>query len=416
MDTPSIYQQKYQRLFPELTERARRLLAAADARILGYGGISVIHRASGLSRGTIHTGLKELDEEPLTDGRIRHAGGGRKSLVAHDSTLLGDLTSLVDPATRGDPMSPLRWVSKSSRHIAKALRDAGHQLSHMAVRTLLKQLHYTPQSNVKSKEDYGTMLTRGQRDKQFGYINDTAVSYMAAGDPVISVDTKKKEIIGEYKNPGKEWLPKGKARQVNSHDFGDRDDNGKVKKAAPYGVYDRAANIGYVTVGITHDTAEFAVQGIRNWWRELGQQRYPKARRLLITPDAGGSNGYRVRLWKQALQEFADESGLTLTVCHFPRGTSKWNKIEHRLFSAITDNWKGTPLMSYQMVVDLVAATTTTTGLKVYASLDTAHYETKKKVSDEAMRAIDLRPHELNPKLNYTIGPRKDCGKHSLVV
>jgi YD repeat-containing protein len=401
MDLQHQYQQKYERIFPELSERTKRLVVAADARIIGYGGISLLHRASGLARSTIGQGLNDLDAVPLV-GRVRQTGGGRKPLTVTDPTLARDLTSLVDPHTRGDPMSPLRWVSKSSRHLASALRDQGHPISHTNVRGLLTRMDYTLQSNVKSKE----AMVYKDRDAQFETINDTAKEFLESGDPVISVDTKKKELIGEYKMPGKEWLPKGKPRIVNSHDFGDKDEHKRVMKAAPYGVYDVAGNDGYVTVGITHDTAEFAVQGIRNWWNHVGKQRYPQATRLLITPDAGGSNGYRVRLWKLALQAFADESGLAITVRHFPSGTSKWNKIEHRLFSFITKNWQGTPLTSYQIVVDLIAATTTTQGLKVYAELDEREYETKKTVSDEQMASLNLTTLEFHPELNYTIMPR----------
>jgi hypothetical protein len=401
MDTQTKYQRKYARLFPELNERARRLLGAADAQLIGYGGISLVHRASGLARSTIQQGIKDLCNTPLT-GRIRHPGGGRKKLISRDTTLKADLVTLVDPHTRGDPMSPLRWVSKSSRHLAGALQDQGHSISHTTIRRLLRAMDYTLQSNVKSKEP----MTLPDRDQQFETINNTARDFLSSGDPVISVDTKKKELIGEYKIPGKEWLPKGTPREVNSHDFGDKDEHKRVMRAAPYGVYDIAGNDGYVTVGITHDTAEFAVQGIRNWWNNLGEQRYPEAKRLLITPDAGGSNGYRVKLWKVALQQFADESNLTITVRHFPSGTSKWNKIEHRLFSFITKNWQGTPLTSYQLVVDLIAATTTTKGLKVYAELDEREYATKKVVSDADMATLNLTTHEFHPELNYTITPR----------
>jgi Rhodopirellula transposase DDE domain len=396
------YKHKYQHLFPNLNERARRLTAAADAQLLGHGGVSLVHRASGLARSTIQQGFRDLADEPLV-GRIRRPGGGRKSLIVTDQTLQDDLTKLVDPHTRGDPMSPLRWVSKSTRHLASALRSQGHAIGHVSIQTFLKALDYTLQSNVKSKE----AVTYKDRDKQFETINETAKDFLAAGDPVISVDTKKKELIGEYKNPGKEWLPQGKPREVNSHDFGDKDEHKRVMKAAPYGVYDVAGNDGYVTVGITHDTAEFAVQGIRNWWNNLGKQRYPNTTRLLITPDAGGSNGYRVRLWKVALQQFADESGLTITVRHFPSGTSKWNKIEHRLFSFITKNWQGVPLTSYQLVVDLIAATRTTKGLKVYAQLDETEYETKKAVTDEQMAALNITTLDFHPELNYTIAPRE---------
>lgn len=398
----TVYQQKYQRLLPKLDERARRLAVAADVEALGYGGLGFIECVSGISRKTISRGVRELHEaNTLPAGRIRHAGGGRKPVTRHDASLKDDLATLVDPYTRGDPMKPLRYVSKSSRKLAEALRKQRHQVSHMTVRNLLQNMDYTLQSNVKSKE----AMTFKDRDQQFETINDTATDFLLASDPVISVDTKKKELIGEYANPGKEWLPKGKPRRVNSHDFGDKDEHKRVMKAAPYGVYDVKGNDGYVTVGITHDTSEFAVQGIRNWWNNLGKRRYPVSKRLLITPDAGGSNGYRVKLWKVALQQFADETGLTITVRHFPRGTSKWNKIEHRLFSFITKNWQGIPLTSYQLVVDLIASTTTTKGLKVYAELDEQEYKIKKEVSKEQMAALNMTTLDFHPELNYTITP-----------
>lgn len=394
---------------PKLDERSARLTVGADAEALGYGGLSFIERVSGISRKTISRGVHELHKaNTLPAGRIRCGGGGRKPLTHTDTTLKNDLAALADPYTRGDPMSPLRWVSRSSRKLAGTLHEQGHQVSHTAVRNLLRSMDYTLQSNVKSKE----VVTFKDRDQQFMTINDTAKDFLAGGDPVISVDTKKKELIGEYAHPGKEWLPKGKPRRVNSHDFGDKDEHMRVMKAAPYGVYDIKGNDGYVTVGITHDTAEFAVQGIRNWWNKLGEQRYPQAKRLLITPDAGGSNGYRVRLWKVALQQLADETRLAITVRHFPRGTSKWNKIEHRLFSFITKSWQGIPLTSYQMVVDLIAATTTTKGLKVYAELDDHEYETQKEVSKEQMVGLNLTTLDFHPELNYTITPHD----HPLVV
>jgi len=396
------YQQKYNRLLGKLDERAIRLAVAADADALGYGGVSFIARASGIDRKTISRGLRDLREtNTLPAGRIRRSGGGRKPLAGTDCSLATDLEQLAGPYTRGDPMSPLRWVSRSSRKLAAALNAQGHHVSHTAVRKLLKSMDYTLQSNVKSKE----VVAYKDRDEQFQTINNTAAAFLAAGDPVISVDTKKKELIGEYANPGKAWLPKGKPRRVNSHDFGDKDEHKRVMRAAPYGVYDINGNDGYVTVGITHDTAEFAVQGIRNWWNQLGKQRYPGAKRLLITPDAGGSNGYRVRLWKVELQKLANETGLSIAVRHFPRGTSKWNKIEHRLFCFITKNWRGIPLTSYQLVVDLIANTTTSAGLRVYAELDEQAYETKKEVSKEQLAEVNLTTLDFHPELNYTIAP-----------
>lgn len=402
-NTLETYQAKYDQLLPQLSERARRLAVAADARLLGHGGITFLHRTSGLSRPTIRKGIRELDEPPLPSGRIRQPGGGRNSLISFDPTLIADLEALIEPYTKGDPMSPLQWVSTSSRKLAKGLRNQGHVLSHVSVWKLLERQEYTLQKNVKTKEDMAKGI---DRNAQFEYINDYAKDYLAAGEPVISVDTKKKELIGEYASPGREWRKKSAPRLVKAHDFGDKDSSGRRMKVNPYGVYDVGDNDGYVTVGITHDTSEFAVQGIRNWWNNLGKQRYPKVQRLLITPDAGGSNGYRVRLWKYELQRFADESGLTLQVCHFPRGTSKWNKIEHRLFSFITDNWQGKPLTSYQMVIDLIAATTTTKGLKVYAELDDHEYQTKRTVSDEDMGSLNVTPDALHPELNYMIRPR----------
>lgn len=393
------YEQKYDELFPQLHERGRRLIAASDAKLLGHGGIEIVHKTSGLSRTTIASGINELTHgDVLPPHLCRKKGAGRKKSTDKDKTLFNDLLELVTPTTAGDPMSPLLWTAKSTRHISSTLNAEYHVVSHMTVSTLLKEAGYSLQSNVKSKE--GTMKYE-DRDHQFSYINEQAKVYLTSGDPVISVDTKKKELIGNYKNQGREWSLKGTPLEVNMHDFPDPD----MGKAIPYGVYDIAQNNGYVTVGITHDTAEFAVSSIKNWWNHLGRKRYPRSRKLLITPDAGGSNGYRVRLWKKEIQKFADNTGLEVTVCHFPRGTSKWNKIEHKLFSFISCNWRGRPLTSYEVIVNLIAATTTQTGLKVYALLDSKKYRLKKEVSDRMMKQININPHEWHGDLNYTIKP-----------
>lgn len=400
MSVISAYQKKYSDLFPQLHERGKRLVAASDARFLGHGGIELIHHASGLSRTTIASGMKELTRgDTLPAQWSRRNGGGRHKTTKDDTTVHDDLLALVAPVTRGDPMSPLLWTAKSTRHLAHALREKQHVISHTTVGMLLKESGYSLQSNVKSREG----MKYEDRDAQFSYINEQAKVYIQAGNPVISVDTKKKELVGNYKNAGQEWLPKGAPIEVNMHDFPDKE----LGKAIPYGVYDLQQDNGYVTVGITHDTAEFAVQAIRNWWNHLGKKRYKGKKQLLITADAGGSNGYRVKLWKKTLQEFADESELEITVCHFPRGASKWNRIEHKLFSFITKNWRGRPLTSYEIIVSLIAATTTQTGLKVYALLDKKQYRLKKEVTDTMMKQIDLYPHSFHGELNYTIRPRR---------
>jgi transposase len=363
MEIDLVLQHQVDSLFPHLTERQRRLAAAADARALGYGGISRVARVTGLSRMTIHRGLAELDEEELPPERSRRPGGGRKKLADQDPTLVKDLQALVDPSSRGDPMSPLRWTCKSTRQLAKALAAKGHVVGYCSVAELLKDLGYSLQANSKTLEEGSD---HPDRDRQFGYINRQVRRYMRRGLPVISVDTKKKELIGRYHNKGREFQPKGKPERVKVHDFIDRD----LGKAIPYGVYDVARNVGWVNVGCDHDTAAFAVASIRRWWRNMGQRVYPRADELLICADSGGSNGYRTRLWKVELQRFADETGLEVTVCHLPPGTSKWNKIEHRLFSYISMNWRGKPLISHEVVVNLIAATTTTKGLKVKARLE----------------------------------------------
>jgi transposase len=387
-------------LFPLLTERQRRLAAAADARALGYGGISRVARATGMSRVTIHQGLAELDRGELPPERSRRAGGGRKKLAERAPSALKHLQALVDPSSRGDPMSPLRWTCKSTRQLARALTGQGYPVSHSTVAEMLRDLGYSLQANSKTLEEGSA---HPDRDEQFGYINRQVRRSMQRGLPVISVDTKKKELIGRYSNKGRELQPKGQPEKVKVHDFIDRD----LGKAIPYGVYDVARNAGWVNVGCDHDTAAFAVASIRRWWKGMGRRVYPKAGKLLICADSGGSNGYRTRLWKVELQRFADDTGLEVTVCHLPPGTSKWNKIEHRLFSYISMNWRGKPLVSHEVVVNLIAATTTTKGLKVKAQLDPNLYPTKVEVSKEDMRRVNLLPHDFHGEWNYTIGRSK---------
>lgn len=412
METQDMYREKYKQLFPELNERSRRLVAAADAQFLGHGGIEIVHKASGLSRGTISQGMKELAEGThLPEGRSRRAGGGRKKCIDTDGGLWPALDQLVSPVTRGDPQSPLRWTTKSTRKLALELNNKGHQVSHSTVGSLLKSNDYSLQGNRKGKEG----SAHPDRDAQFQYIQDSCRTFLELGDPVISVDAKKKELVGHYKNGGQEWEKKGEPVLAEVHDFPDRkqwQQKSKERetlytgKALPYGIYDLKDNTGYVNVGINHDTGEFAVASIRRWWNHLGQQRYSDRKRLLITADGGGSNGYRLRLWKKELQEFSDETGLEITVCHFPPGTSKWNKIEHRLFSFISINWRAKPLTSYQVIVNLIANTTTETGLKVYAALDENIYELRKKISDGIMASLNIQKHEFHGEWNYTIYPR----------
>lgn len=393
-----MYKQKYTRLLPELPERSRRLVVAADAKARGRGGISFVHRASGISRVTITKGMQELDARTsLPPERNRKPGAGRKPITVTDPTVTPDLLALVKESP-GDPESPLQWTNKSVRTLGKELKKNDHDVSHTKVRQLLIQNHYRLQGDKKSRE--GT--DRPDRDAQFRHISTTVQTYLAAHDPVISVDAKKKEAVGNYKNNGKVWLPKGKPIEVNMHDFPDK----KLGKATPYGIYDLAHDQGYVNVGITHDTSEFAVASVRRWWDYLGKERYPQSRRLLITADSGGSNGYRLRLWKKELQRLADETKLEISVCHFPPGTSKWNKIEHRLFSFVSINWKGRPLTSYAVIVNLIASTKTAAGLKVYAALDDRTYRLKQKVSDREMKALRIEPDKFHGEWNYTIKPR----------
>jgi hypothetical protein len=395
-------QRKYQALLPEMDERRRRQWAAAEARELGWGGVSLVARATGLSRPTITAGLRELDQpipqRAAQSARVRQPGGGRRPLTETDSGLLAALESLLEPVTRGDPESPLRWTCKSTRRLAQELTRKDHRVGPRTVATLLHEAGYSLQANRKTREG----LAHPDRNAQFEYINAGVARSLMRDQPAISVDTKKKELVGDFKNGGREWRPQGEPEEVRVHDFLDK----TLGKAIPYGVYDMVNNQGWVSVGIDHDTAQFATNSIRRWWHEMGRARFPKAKELLITADGGGSNGHRTRLWKVSLQALADDLGLTLNVCHFPPGTSKWNKIEHRLFSFITQNWRGKPLVSHQAIVSLIANTTTSTGLIVKAALDTNRYDTEIKVSDEEIAGLRIERHEFHGEWNYTISPR----------
>ena len=394
--------EQYRLIRGALDERGRREWAASEAMALGYGGIALVHRASGIVPSTIGKGIKELRErqdgetEPEERRRVRRPGGGRPSKTSEDPQLLGALESLVEPCTRGDPESALRWTCKSLRALAEELARLGHAVSYRTVGRLLKGLDYSLQANRKTLE--GTQ--HADRNAQFEYINRQSKKRIKANNPAISVDTKKKELVGEYKNGGREYRPKGRPEQVDVHDF-----KGELGRVSPYGVYDMKDNSGWVSVGVSADTSEFAVESNRRWWNSAGYERYSQASELFITADCGGSNGYRTRLWKLELQRLADELGIPITVCHFPPGTSKWNKIEHRLFSFITINWRGKPLRTYQTVVKLIAATTTKTGLEVQCELDPSGYEKGRKVSDDEMQTIKLRPHRFHGEWNYTIDP-----------
>ena len=392
---------RYVAVDPVLDERARRRFAAAEALAAGRGGVTAVARVTGMARSTIDRGLAELRGETLTavaPDRIRREGGGRKALVVTDPTLLSDLKYLVEPTTRGDPMAPLLWTAKSLRRLAAGLRGLGHRICHNVVADLLRDMGYSLQANRKTRE--GT--NHPDRDAQFGYINDQVKQALAASEPAISVDTKKKELVGDFKNGGREYRPKGEPEPVRVHDF----IIPELGRAAPYGVYDIADNAGWVSVGIDHDTASFAVNAIRRWWQAMGRARYPHATRLVVTADCGGSNGVRLRLWKRELQTLANELGISITVCHLPPGTSKWNKIEHRLFSFITQNWRGRPLVSYQTIVQLISATTTDTGLKVQCEIDPNTYPAGVKVTDAEMDAINIHRHEFHGDWNYTISPQ----------
>jgi len=400
MTTEATIRRKFRALASCLDENARRIWAATEASALGYGGSSLVARATGISRRAIAVGLREIEEgDILPEGRVRRPGGGRKSAVHHQPDLPEQLEGLVEPLTRGDPMSPLRWTCKSTRRISRELAKLGYSASSRVVRILLHEMGYSLQGNRKTVEG----KQHPDRNAQFEHINTRVTAEMRATQPVISVDTKKKELVGNYANRGAKWLKKGSAIKVNGHDFPNPD----VPRAHPYGVYDLARNRGFVNVGTDHDTATFAVASIRKWWLAQGRRAYPKARRLLITADAGGSNGSRLRMWKWELQRLADELRLPISVCHFPPGTSKWNKVEHRLFSFISSNWRGEPLADYATVVNLIAKTTTTKGLKVSCRLDRRRYPTGRKVSDEEWARINLHRDGFHGDWNYTIRPRR---------
>ena len=391
---------KYRSLASELNERARRIWAATEAREIGRGGIALVARATKISYSTIVRGLHELESGgSASPGRVRRPGGGRKSSVVKDPTLLSDLDAVVEPTASGDPQSPLRWTSKSVRMLATHLKAGGHVVSHQLVSELRADAGFSLQGNRKTRE--GT--DHPDRDAQFRYINRLVREFQGDGQPVISVDTKKKELVGDFKNAGKQWRPKQTPDLVRVHDFIIPEQG----KAIPYGVYDLTRNAGWVSVGIDHDTASFAARTILRWWRKMGQPVYPRARRLLVTADAGGSNGPRVRLWKWEIQQLADQTGMTVTVCHFPPGTSKWNKIEHRLFSYISTNWRGQPLISLAVIVSLIASTRTTTGLRVRAELDKRRYPDGRGVPDELMSTIRLEPRRFHGIWNYTIRPHR---------
>lgn len=401
MDIESAVKERYQNLEWALDERLRRLFAASEAKAIGHGGIALVWKATGVARGSIQQGLKELAERPegMESGsrRIRRVGAGRKATVTDDAALLAALESLVEPVTRGDPESPLRWTCKSLRQLATELGEQGHSVSHTSVGGLLKQLGYSLQGNRKTLEG----ADHPDRNAQFEYINARVEKALSQGQPVISVDTKKKELVGQFKNGGKEWRPEGDPEKVNVYDFVDK----KLGRANPYGVYDLANNTGWVSVGTDHDTASFAVATIRRWWLAMGAPLYPDVKELLITADGGGSNGSRVRLWKLELQQLSDELGIPIRVSHFPPGTSKWNKIEHRLFSHISMNWRGQPLVSHEVIVNLIAATTTRKGLQVRAELDSKPYPKGIKVTDEEFAAIRIVRDEFHGEWNYTILP-----------
>jgi hypothetical protein len=396
---PAALRRKFASVWPLLDERARRLMAASEAIALAYGGVSAVHRACGLSRKAIAGGIREIRGRVLLEpGRIRRRGAGRKRLTVRDPRLLAALDRLVEPGTRGDPESPLRWICKSTRVLAKELTKRRHPISHVKVAQLLHDQDFSLQGTRKTEEG----SEHPDRDLQFRHINATVKSALKAGNPVISVDTKKKELVGDYANSGRQWRRTGAAARVNVHDF----PGPEVPRAYPYGIYDLGRNAGFVNVGTDHDTAAFAAASIRGWWRAEGRRLYPTARQIVITADSGGSNGSRLRLWKWELQRFADDSNLTLSVCHFPPGTSKWNKVEHRLFSFISSNWRGEPLSDYETIVKLIARTTTATGLKVVCRLDRRKYAIGRQVSDADMETVRLERNRFHGDWNYMIRPR----------
>lgn len=404
-----IIAKKFSQISPYLNEKALRIWAAIEALSIGRGGITFVSKATGIARSTIHIGISELERTNDNDEesgkvitkceRIRRVGGGRKTIVENDSTLKKDLELLVESATRGDPESPLKWTSKSTYKLADELNVMGHKVSQRTVYTLLESMEYSMQSNRKIKEG----LDNPDRDAQFHYISEKVKQFQSRNQPVISVDTKKKELIGEFKNNGQEWRKKGDPIPTNVHDFPDKE----LGKVAPYGIYDLTQNKGWVSVGISHDTAEFAVSSIRSWWKEMGQEAYPNATELLITADGGGSNGSRVGLWKKELRKLSDELGLEINVCHFPPGTSKWNKIEHKMFCHITKNWRGRPLISYETVVNLIANTTTKTGLSIKAKLDTKQYEKGMKVTKIELENLGIIKDDFHGEWNYKMTPCK---------
>lgn len=392
-------QEKFKRINPYLNEQSRRLWCANEALSIGWGGIKAVSIATGVARNTIVSGIKEIKGKKEVSNNIRRKGGGRKKTTDKDETLKKDLESLLEPYTRGDPETPLKWTCKSTRNLSEELRKKNHNASHNLVSRLLKDMGYSLQSNKKTLEG----ASNPDRNKQFHYINNKTKEFQRKNEPVISVDTKKKENIGNFKNNGREYYKKGKAPEVNSHDFPDKN-KGKV---APYGIYDVSKNDGYVNVGISNDTAEFAVNSIRNWWYKMGKAAYSDAKKLYITADCGGSNGYRIRLWKVELQKFADELEIELHVSHFPPGTSKWNKIEHRMFSFITKNWRGKPLIERATVVNLIGNTTTREGLKIKAMLDENIYEKGIKISDKELSIVNIYKYKFHGEWNYKISPLK---------
>jgi hypothetical protein len=399
IETEIILQRKFSNVWSLLDERSRRIMAANEAKSLGYGGISRIGRACGLSRKAIAKGVREIEKGDVFKGRIRREGAGRKHITIHDPMLLDSLENLIEPETRGDPESPLRWVCKSTRTLAAQLKRQKHQVSHETVAQLLKSQHYSLQSNRKTEEG----ADHPDRDAQFRHINGQVKRALNKDIPVISVDTKKKELLGNFNNVGKQWLPAKQPIKVNGHDF----PSPLIPRAYPYGIYDLARNTGFVNVGTDHDTGAFAVASIHGWWHSEGKALYSDAKALVITADGGGSNGSRLRLWKLELQKFADESGLSISVCHFPPGTSKWNKIEHRLFSFISSNWRGQPLQDYETIVNLIAGTTTAKGLQVTCRLDHRKYPIGQKVTSEEIQKLNLKRNTFHGDWNYTIRPSK---------
>jgi transposase len=401
METAQLIAKRYHSIEWALDERLRRLFVASEALALGYGGVSIVAAQTGVSRGTIHAGLNEIKNRSvpstIIDGLVRKPGGGRKRTTTIDESLLYDLNVLIEPTTRGDPESPLRWTSKSLRHLADELNRQGHQTSHRMVGELLHELGYSLQANSKTLEG----ASHPDRNAQFEYINTQVKKRIKAGSPVISVDTKKKELVGDFKNNGRELCPVGEPEKVRVHDF----IIPELGRANPYGIYDLSNNTGWVSVGVDHDTATFAVESIRRWWYSMGKTVYPKTQEIMITADSGGSNGSRVRLWKVELQQLANELGCSITVCHFPSGTSKWNKIEHRLFSFITQNWRSKPLISYEVIISLIQGTTTEKGLRIQCALDENIYPKGIKITDDELLNVNLKSHNFHGEWNYTIKP-----------